>query len=90
MFEDMPLITTQELDLAMEIAVQQILCNLSEFTYKFQKAYSENNFYKPIDNNDWTTGCWTGELWLAYEWNGFGINLRWIITIWDFYIHPHV
>ena len=38
------MITAGEIQLAMETSVQQILNNLTEFTYRFQKADSENNF----------------------------------------------
>lgn len=63
----MPLITDEEVEEALRFSAAQVLGNLPEFTYKFQKAYSENNFYRPIENNYWTTGFWTGEIWLAYE-----------------------
>ena len=29
-----------------------------------------NNFYQSIPNNYWTTGFWTGEIWLAFEHTG--------------------
>ncbi len=60
-------ITREEVKEALEFASEQTIRNLSEFTEKFQNAYSENGFYKPIDNIGWTTGFWTGEIWLAYE-----------------------
>ena len=40
---------------------------LPEFTHSFKKAYSVNQFYEATENIDWTTGFWTGQLWLAYE-----------------------
>lgn len=67
LFENMPVIREEEVQQALCFCVEQVIRNLPEFTYKFQNAYSENNFYKPIDNNYWTTGFWTGEIWLAYE-----------------------
>lgn len=67
LFEDMPLISEEEVKDGLLFASQQVLRNLPEFTHKFQNAYSENNFYKPIENDYWTTGFWTGEIWLAYE-----------------------
>ncbi len=52
---------------AMEFCVQQIRRNLHEFTERFQDAASVDGFYKPIENTYWTTGFWTGQIWLAYE-----------------------
>ena len=60
-------ITEQEIREAMDFSTAQVKRNLPEFTTKFQKAYSENGFYAPTDNVDWTTGFWTGEIWLSYE-----------------------
>jgi len=60
-------ISKAEIAEAMSFASKQVLNNLSDFTYKFQNAYSVNNFYEPVDNTDWTNGFWTGEIWLAYE-----------------------
>ena len=56
MFDNMSVIKTEEIKDALEFSKNQVVRNLDEFTYKFQKAYSENGFYKPIDNNYWTTG----------------------------------
>lgn len=41
--------------------------NLAEFTEKFQSSNSEGGFYLPTDNVEWTTGFWTGVVWLMYE-----------------------
>ncbi len=60
-------ISDKEINAALDFAEKMVLKNLGEFTTKFQKAYSENNFYEPVDNTDWTGGFWTGEIWLAYE-----------------------
>lgn len=60
-------ISNAQIKQAMEFACAQVIRNLPEFTYKFQNAYSIDNFYAPIDNVDWTNGFWTGEIWLAYE-----------------------
>ncbi len=67
LFIDMPIITQNEINQALEFSSNQIINNLPEFTYKFQNAYSEDGFYQPIENDYWTTGFWTGEVWLAYE-----------------------
>jgi unsaturated chondroitin disaccharide hydrolase len=67
MFEEKPIITEEEITEALDFCAKQVINNLPEFTHQFQKAYSEEGFYKPIPNNDWTTGFWTGEIWLSYE-----------------------
>ena len=54
---------------AMDFAVKQVEDNLKEFTDSFKKAYSEDGFYNPTPNVNWTTGFWTGQVWLAYEWS---------------------
>lgn len=69
-FEGYPEINTEEVNKGLDFCNRQILHVLPEFTDKFQQAYSENGFYPPIDNTDWTTGFWTGEIWLAYEFSG--------------------
>jgi unsaturated chondroitin disaccharide hydrolase len=66
-FSSYPEITDKEIEAALSYAGSSVVENLKTFTDKFQNAYSEDNFYKPIDNTDWTTGFWTGEIWLAYE-----------------------
>ena len=63
----MPVISDAEVERALCFSMEQVVRNLPEFTHKFQNAYSENGFYQPIDNREWTTGFWTGEIWLAYE-----------------------
>lgn len=67
LFENMPGITENEIESALEFCTGQVERNLPEFTDKFQKAYSEGGFYQPTENRDWTTGFWTGEIWLSYE-----------------------
>lgn len=67
LFEDMPCITDGEVNRALDFSGEQVVRNLPVFTHKFQKAYSEGNFYHPVDNDDWTNGFWTGEIWLSYE-----------------------
>lgn len=65
-----PEITNEECRAAMELAVALVREDLKEFTDSFKKAYSEDGFYKPTANVNWTTGFWTGQIWLAYEWCG--------------------
>ena len=69
-FPDKKEITTEEIKAALDFSSEQVIRNLDTFTYAFQKAYSEDGFYQPIENNYWTTGFWTGEIWLSYEHTG--------------------
>jgi unsaturated chondroitin disaccharide hydrolase len=66
-FDNKNEIANEEIETALNFCCEQILGCLKDFTYKFQNAYSENGFYKPVENTYWTTGFWTGEIWLAYE-----------------------
>lgn len=68
--EKKPEITGNEVEAALGFATGQVIRNLPRFTDRFQKAYSENGFYEPTENVDWTPGFWTGEIWLAYEYAG--------------------
>lgn len=65
--EKRPEINEAEIGQGLDFAAGQTIANLNCFTDHFPKAYSENNFYQPTENVDWTTGFWTGEVWLAYE-----------------------
>lgn len=67
MLERVHEVTKEEIQEALDFSSRQILGCLQEFTHQFQMPYSENGFYKPMGNYDWTNGFWTGEIWLAYE-----------------------
>ncbi len=62
-----PEITDGQLQEAYERAVLLVRENLPEFIRKFPASNSQHNFYLPGENVEWTTGFWTGEIWLAYE-----------------------
>ena len=48
-----------------------IMYGLSDLnTYKYKYSHSVNGFYPATENVEWTTGFWTGEIWLAYELSG--------------------
>ncbi len=68
LLREKPELTDAKCRKAMDFAVEQVKDNLKEFTEFFKKAYSEDGFYKPTLNVNWTTGFWTGQIWLAYEW----------------------
>ncbi len=52
---------------ALGDAIRQIDSCLPAFIEKYPFSHSEGNFYEASENVEWTTGFWTGELWLAYE-----------------------
>ncbi len=54
----------------MKLAVSLVEANVDEFTDCFPDSNSQNNFYPKSENVEWTTGFWTGEIWLAYEETG--------------------
>lgn len=55
---------------ALDGACAVVKSNLPMFTTKFQSSNSFDNFYEPTENVEWTTGFWTGVIWLAYEHTG--------------------
>ncbi len=55
---------------ALKLAVSLVEGNVDEFTDCFPDSNSQNNFYPKSENVEWTTGFWTGEIWLAYEETG--------------------
>lgn len=62
-----PEISADTLTLAVQNAVAQVRANLPEFADLYKYSNSEQNRYATSENVEWTTGFWTGELWLAYE-----------------------
>jgi unsaturated chondroitin disaccharide hydrolase len=64
-------ITDNETREALDRACVQVLHNLSVFTDQCQNHSSVRGFYPPCDNDQWTTGFWPGEIWLAFEHTGF-------------------
>lgn len=62
-----PQLTDVEAEILLQKASEIVIGNLTEFTYAFQPSCSHNGFYVPSPNRTWTTGFWTGEIWLAYE-----------------------
>lgn len=61
------LLQKEEIEIAIGSAIGILHANLPLFTENFQDSNSENNFYQPTGNTEWTTGFCTGEYWLAYE-----------------------
>ncbi len=52
---------------ALEAAAGIVREDLARFTDYFPSSNSINGFYEATENVEWTTGFWTGVLWLAYE-----------------------
>ncbi len=68
LLEEKPEIKMEEIHRALEFSLRQVGENLGTFTHSFKRAFSENGFYQPTENVNWTTGFWTGQIWLAWEW----------------------
>lgn len=60
-------ITADEVQIAIGHAIGQTRCALDTLGAKFKAPNSTDNRYPATDNEDWTEGFYTGELWLAYE-----------------------
>lgn len=69
-FENVNLLSKEEIKKALDLAIKKIEKNLEIFTHKYPTPASFGNVYKAIDNIEWTNGFWTGMLWLAYEYTG--------------------
>lgn len=65
-----PEIEREEVREALDIAAGQSRFALERFGTGFKHIFSTNNFYTEAQNDQWTNGFWTGELWLAYEYTG--------------------
>jgi len=55
---------------ALGHCVQRLRAQLPRFTWSFPGPASIDGIYPQIGNVEWTTGFWTGQLWLAYEYTG--------------------
>lgn len=65
-----PSTTEEQRKKAMNQAVDIVRSNMKEFTHHMQSSNSFDGFYEPTENVEWTTGFWTGIIWLAYEYTG--------------------
>ncbi len=68
LLKDKSVIDRAEIEAALDFALDQVMDNLGEFTTSFKRAFSTDNFYDATGNVNWTTGFWTGQVWLAWEW----------------------
>lgn len=63
-------ISGEQVEAAKRLAVSLVQANLPAFTEAFPDSNSQDGFYPKSANVEWTTGFWTGEIWLAYEETG--------------------
>lgn len=63
-------VSLEEINKAIDKAILQIESDLPNFTHDFKINGTNNNFYVPEINGSWTSGFWTGQIWLAYELTG--------------------
>ena len=66
-FLNQPLLTKEEVKAAIDLAMEQLHVNMEYFKEEFPTPATFDNIYPKMDNTEWTNGCWTGELWLGYE-----------------------
>lgn len=65
-----PQITKEETKQFQQKAAELVLSNLDQFTEAFPASNSTKGFYPATENITWTTGFFTGQLWLAFEKTG--------------------
>lgn len=70
LFENIELLTKQEVKEAMDYVIEKIDQNLDLYTDNFPSACTTNQFYRTKGNDDWTNGFWTAMIWLAYDYTG--------------------
>ncbi|NEW63199.1 glucuronyl hydrolase [Granulicatella sp. zg-ZJ] len=68
-FLSVDLLTKEEIKKAIDHVVEQLLINIEYFKEDFPTPATKDNCYPIMDNTEWTNGFWTGQLWLAYEYN---------------------
>jgi len=62
--------TSQEVQDALDNAVNVVKMNLPMYTDKCQNHSSVDGIYPACENDQWTCGFWPGEIWLSYEKTG--------------------
>lgn len=69
-FYSQGLLTEKEIDQAIEAVLKKVNRNMAKLGHLFPTPATSNNAYGSIKNIEWTTGFWTGILWLCYEVTG--------------------
>ncbi|MDC7241626.1 MAG: glycoside hydrolase family 88 protein [Spirochaetales bacterium] len=66
----LPGISPESAGQALKAAAAQVKRNLPSFTGTCMNHSSVNGIYPPCANDQWTTGFWPGEIWLAWKATG--------------------
>lgn len=61
------MISDSQVSDALAKAVELVKIQAGEFRDQFPDSNSQDQFYPKTENVEWTTGFFTGEIWLAYE-----------------------
>ena len=69
-FLETEFLTRREVEAALDLVVNQVNKNLDAFGTSFPYSAAEGGSYPLTENVEWTTGFWTGILWLVYEYTG--------------------
>ncbi len=70
-FRPVPELTENKLKSALSDAIKKIDKKMIRFNKSFPSACTKNGVYSTDENvGGWTTGFWTGQLWLTYELTG--------------------
>lgn len=69
-FYSQGLLSEKEIDAAIEVVLEKVDRNMAKLGHMFPTPATSNNAYGLIKNIEWTTGFWTGILWLCYEATG--------------------
>ncbi|MGL1959204.1 MAG: glycoside hydrolase family 88 protein [Colwellia sp.] len=62
--------TPELLNGAIDDALSKVRKNIHFFASQYPEPSSKEGVYEKIDNNEWTSGFWSGQIWLAYELSG--------------------
>jgi hypothetical protein len=65
-----PRIGRRVVGMAIQDALRRVRRNLEKFATGFPAPSSQGGIYASIDNVEWTSGFWSGMLWLSYELSG--------------------
>ncbi len=68
--DSVPCLSEEGAFAALDRAVAQVRLNLPLYTERCQNHSSVRGIYPACDNDQWTTGFWPGEVWLAFERTG--------------------